>query len=64
MNQLAKMVEFFTTHILMEFGVTKCRTLTTGRGNVKAEGFKTQQRRRIEMNENDTYRYLGVLQSR
>jgi hypothetical protein len=55
MNHLAKMVEFFTTHIQIEFGLTKCWTLTIGRGNVKAEGFKTQQRDIIELNENDTY---------
>jgi len=64
MNQLAKLVEVFTTLIQMEFGVTKCWTLTTGRGNVKAEGFKTQQGHIIELNEIDTYRYLGILQSR
>ena len=45
---------FFTTHIQMEFGLTKCWTLTTGRGNVKAEGFKTQGNI-TDLNENDTY---------
>jgi hypothetical protein len=48
----------------MEFGLTKCWTLTTGRGNVKAEGFQTQQGDIIEKNENDTYRYLGILKTK
>jgi len=40
----------------MEFGLTKYWTITIGRGNVKAEGFKTQQGNIIELNEN-IYRF-------
>ena len=55
----------FETDLKMEFGSEKCPTLNIRRGKVELEGFETWQGNIIEpMNEIDTYKYIGILQSR
>ena len=49
----------------MEFGSYKYPVLNIRRGKVELEGFETWQGDIIEpMNEADTYKYIGILQSR
>lgn len=53
------------TDIKIEFGSDKCPKLNTRRGKVELEEFETWQGDIIEpMNETDTYKYIGILQSR
>jgi hypothetical protein len=55
----------FETDIKMEFGTDKCPTLNIRRGKIELEGFETWQGYIIEpINETNTYKYIGILQSR
>lgn len=62
---LLGITETFSTDIGMSFGLNKCRTLSVSRGKIIVNGFEEVQGGRIEpMTEDDTYTYLGHIQSR
>lgn len=63
LNQLIKIAELFTTNIRIKFGLDKCQTLNIRRGKAVLEGFETGEIIK-PMDKTDTYKYLGILQSR
>lgn len=64
-NQLIQIVETFTKDIKMQFGMDKCRTLTVKKGSVELQPYESTHGHNIEpMNETETYKYLGLLQSK
>lgn len=65
LKQLIKLVEVFTTDVKMEFGLDKCRTLSFKKGSIELNEVEMEQGEAIEaMDRGDTYKYLGMLQSK
>lgn len=65
LRHLLKIVEMFSKDIHMEFGLDKCKVLNIKKGNIELKGFETEDGESIEpMDETDTYKYLGILQSK
>lgn len=62
---LTDLTQTFSNDIKMEFGLDKCKTLSINQGKHTIDGFDLQNGDKIEaMEENETYKYLGVQQGR
>jgi hypothetical protein len=49
----------------MVFGIEKCKTLSTAKWKLEMRNFTTEDDDTMEaMNEDDTYKYLGHMQSK
>jgi len=64
LNQLIKTVKLLTADIRLDFGLDKCRMLNIRNGKAELEGSQTQGEITEPTTETDTYKYLGILQSR
>lgn len=67
LESLLRHTEMFSKDISMEFGIDKCRTAVTGESTVgtRADGFTCESGEIVlGMEEEETYKYLGFLQSR
>ena len=64
-DSLIQTVRIFSNDIKMEFGIEKCAILVLKRGKVvKSEGIKLPDNRKMRsLNENEGYKYLGILQA-
>lgn len=65
LKQLLKITETFSRDIQMGFGLEKCRVQNINQGKRKIDNYSLQNEQVIEsMQEGDTYKYLGMCQSR
>ncbi|XP_036318615.1 uncharacterized protein LOC118742499 [Rhagoletis pomonella] len=65
MNTLLEQTEDFSNDIKMSFGVEKCRRLSVENGKLIRREFELMTHETVDsMTEDDTYKYLGILQAR
>jgi len=64
LNQPIKTVKILTADIRLDFGLDKCGMLNFRHGKAEFEGSQTQAEITEPTTETDTYKYLGILQSR
>ena len=64
LESLLNTVRIFSNDISMEFGLDKCATLTILRGSVvQTEGINLPNNNIRELNKEESYKYLGILQA-
>uniref|UniRef100_A0A2H6MYK7 Uncharacterized protein n=1 Tax=Micrurus carvalhoi TaxID=3147026 RepID=A0A2H6MYK7_9SAUR len=62
-QSLTNTVWVFSTDISMQFGMGKCATLSIKRGKITTcDGIEMPNRQLIKYNQNEDYKYLGILQ--
>uniref|UniRef100_A0A2H6N264 Reverse transcriptase domain-containing protein n=1 Tax=Micrurus carvalhoi TaxID=3147026 RepID=A0A2H6N264_9SAUR len=60
---LTNTVRVFSTDISMQFGMEKCATVSTKRGKITTcDGIEMPNGQLIKYNQNEAYKYLGILQ--
>jgi hypothetical protein len=65
LQELLWLTQTFSRDVNMVFGIEKCKTLSIAKGKLEMRNFTTEDNVSMEaMNEEDTYRYLGHMQSK
>ena len=66
LEQLVQITSKFSTDIKMDFGLEKCKSMQIFMGQLQMEGIRTENDYKVitALSEKETYRYLGVQQTR
>jgi len=65
LQELLRLTDTFSRDIKMVFGIEKCKTLCIAKGKLEMRNFTTEDDDTMDdMNEDDTYRYLGHMQAK
>ena len=65
LQELLRLTDTFSRDIKMVFGIEKCKTLCIAKGKLEIRNFTTEDDDTMDdMNEDDTYRYLGHMQAK